>query len=110
MTMANATTNAPTNVFTYHRRNLFLAYGIALFFAFIANLLGGFAYFSNGESHDNTFSAIFCSTRDIHIANLNVHERSGALPLKPEVAKMQIIYGKGYDGAWGFRVERKSED
>ncbi|KAL9614155.1 MAG: hypothetical protein Q9167_001365 [Letrouitia subvulpina] len=99
-TMNEVTTHSPVNVYIYRPRNVLIAYGIAISFAFIANLLGAYAYFSNGESYENSWSAMVFSSRGVHRANLNDRERSSALPLLPRVARMRIRYTPG----GGFRI------
>ena len=109
--LTNVTTITPTNIYVYQPQNVFIAYGIAVIFALLANVLGLFAYFSNGVSHDNSFSSIVCTTRDIHLSKLNAHERLGALPLEKKVGRTKMKFdvgdmaeaGRG-GGRWGFGI------
>lgn len=75
------TTSEPINVYTYDPKNLFISYGIALFFALIANILGALAYVSNGVSHDNSFSSIVRATRNPDLIDFEQRRVPGALPL-----------------------------
>lgn len=106
---ANVTTSTPTNIYAYQPQNLFIAYGIAVLVALLANLIGLHAFFTNGVSYDISFSSIVCTTRDIHFSGLNAHERIGALPLDKKVGRTKMKFvvggmeemGKG-GGRWGF--------
>lgn len=77
------TTTRPHNVYAYNPKNLFLAYGIALFFSLVANILGTLAYISNGVSHNNSFSSIVRATRNPELLRLEDRsiKASGVLPL-----------------------------
>ena len=107
----NVTTTTTTNIYVYQPKKVFIAYGIAIFFALVANVLGIWAYLSNGVSHDNSFSSIVCTTRDIHLSKLNAHERLGALPLERKVGRTRMVFdvgnmaegGRG-GGRWGFGI------
>lgn len=109
--LTNVTTTSPANIYVYQPKRVFIAYGIAIFFALVANVLGIWAYFSNGVSHDNSFWSIVTTTRDIHLSKLNEHERLGALPRQRNVGKTKIVFevgdmaegGRG-GGRWGFGI------
>ena len=98
--MANVTNSKPVNVYRYRPNNVFITYGIALSFTFLANLVGAYAYYSNGESHENSYSAILCTTREIHLANLNLHERRWVLAN----LRLALMPASGTNGSWSFRV------
>ena len=105
--MTNVTTFTPRNIYAYHPRNVLIAYSLAFLFALLANFFGIFAYLSNGVSHDDSFSSIFCTTRDIHLSRLKAHERLGALPLDPKVGATKLKFDVGEQGGgrehrWGF--------
>ncbi len=110
LTPANVTTTQARNIYLYQPRNLLLTYGLAIFFAFLAICLGLFAYFSNGVSHDISFSTIFCTTRGIHFSSLNAHEKLGALPLDKRIARTMLRFYIPSEaareanscGLWGF--------
>ncbi|KAL8838551.1 MAG: hypothetical protein Q9170_002093 [Blastenia crenularia] len=89
----NVTSSYPVNIYSYHPRNVILTYVIVFTFAILANGLGLFAYRANGVSHDNSFSSIVCTTRDVHLSDLNIHERLGALPLDAKVARTRLRFG-----------------
>jgi hypothetical protein len=54
-------------VYDYRPYNLWLSYGIAIALSFVAVLLGLYALWLNGVSHDNSFSSIMASTRNIYL-------------------------------------------
>lgn len=95
-------TTVSVNLYGYHYTNLFLAYGIAIFFALLANALGGLAYHHNRVSHDTSFSSILSSTRDPGLADLFVHQVLGKLPLPGEIKRAMLRFGKMKEGGLGF--------
>lgn len=109
--LTNVTTTSPANIYVYQPKRVFIAYGVAIFFALVANVLGIWAYLSNGVSHDNSFWSIVTTTRDIHLSKLNAHERLGALPKERKVGRTKIVFdvgdmaegGRG-GGRWGFGI------
>lgn len=107
-TPTNVTSSHLVNIYSYHPRNVFITYAIVFTFAILANGLGLFAYRNNGVSHDNSFSSIVCTTRDVHLSDLNIHERLGALPLDEKVANTRLRFGgeggKG-EGKGGGRTQ-----
>jgi hypothetical protein len=96
-----AVTN-PVNIYAYHSKNLLLSYGLAILFAVFANILGAFAYWTNGHSHAKTFSAILASTRDTGLTRLFRSEAEGRLPLHDEVRNAKLMFGRGPNGGLGF--------
>lgn len=58
------------NAFAYNAKNLILAYGIAVFFATSGVFVGVHARLKNGEDHSNSFSSIFCTTRNTGLAGI----------------------------------------
>lgn len=109
--MTNVTTTTPENVYSYQPFNVFLAYALAISFALLANILGIFAYISNDASHENSFSAIFCTTYGIHISGLKAHEKLGELPLDSKVAGTKLRwYGRDKRGARGYGFHHVNRD
>lgn len=102
----NVTITTPANIYVYQPKNVFISYGIAIFFSLLANIAGLFAFFSNGVSYEISFSAIVCTTRDIHFSGLNAHERIGALPLDKKVGRTKMKFDVG-DVAEMERGERR---
>ncbi len=105
----NVTTTTPINIYIYEPRNVLIAYGIAVIFALLANILGIAAYLANGVSHDNNWSSMLCTTRDLHVSKLNAHERLGALPLEKRIGETKVrfdvgdmVEGERGSGRWGF--------
>jgi hypothetical protein len=82
------------NNYAYHSRNLWLSYGLAMWFAFIANLLGAYAFWKNGVSHSKSFSAILTATRDKSLTSLFDNEIIGRLPLSQKVRHAKLRFGE----------------
>lgn len=78
---------------------LFLSYGIALFFAFLAVLLGYLALIRNGVAGDRGFMQVLMTTRNPELDNL-IEEKNwdgrGNLPRSLNDAKLR--YGRSIDG------------
>lgn len=89
--LANVTTAEPINVYAYHPKNLFLAYGIALFLAIIAVILGLCAYLSNGVSHSNSFSSIVRATRNPDLLAFDQHQASTAVSLDGQARSQKVL-------------------
>jgi hypothetical protein len=79
-----------------------IAYAIAGVVALAANAMGLYAFCTSGVSHDLSFSSIACSTHAVHFSRLRAHERLGALPLEPRIARTRLVFHQGADGRWGF--------
>jgi hypothetical protein len=90
------------NTYAYHSRNLLLSYGLAIAFAVLANLLGAYAYWQNGHSHNKSFSAILASTRDPGLTKLFHAETMGRLPLHKNVQEAKLTFGITPGGWLGF--------
>jgi hypothetical protein len=90
------------NTYAYQSRNVLIAYGIAGAVALAANALGLYAFYTSGVSHDLSFSSIACSTHAAHFSHLRAHERLGALPPEPRIARTRLVFHQGADGRWGF--------
>lgn len=65
--------------------------------------MGVYSFYSNGCSHNKTFSAILAATRDEGLAGLFEKERMGRLPLSDDVRRTELRFGE-----LGFRVVGKS--
>lgn len=89
----NVTTTVPINMYAYHPKNLYLAYGFALVFALLANALGAFAYVSNGVSYDSLFSTILRTTRNPDLTLLIGGSGAGALPLGRKMSDALLRLG-----------------
>ena len=90
------------NTYSYQSRNVLIAYALAGSVAVVANVLGLYAFFKSGVSHDLSFSYIACSTHNVHFSVLRAHERLGALPLEPRIARTRLVFHQGDEGRWGF--------
>lgn len=88
---ANVTTAEPINVYIYHPKNLLLAYGVALFLALIALVLGACAYVSNGVSHSNSFSSIVRATRNPDLLDIDQRQASTAISLDRQAKGQKVL-------------------
>ena len=68
-------------VYEYRPYNLWLAYGIAIASSFFAVVLGLYALWRNGVSHDNSFSAIMAVTQNDFLNELTLGHSLGATPM-----------------------------
>ena len=102
MALTNVNVTNPVNIYAYHSKNLFVSYGLAIFFAVFVNLLGAYAYWTNGHSHAKTFSAILASTRDRGLTKLFRSEAEGRLPLHDEVRNAKLMFGRLPNEGLGF--------
>lgn len=100
------------NLWGYHKANLWTAYGVSIFVAIIANLLGAYAYMVNKVAHDISFSSIVSSTTHSSINTLfdpdrddsdTVHMR-GKLPLPKKIADREIKFIPLDEGGLGFQT------
>jgi len=99
----NTTITTSINTYACYSQNLLLLYGLAIFFALLANILGAFAYMRNGVSHDKSFSAILASTRDPGLMGLFHARVLGKLPLPKSVRTAKLKFGKMEEGGLGFK-------
>jgi hypothetical protein len=102
LTLTNVNVTNPVNIYAYHSTNLFISYGLAICFAVFVNLLGAYAYWTNGHSHAKTFSAILASTRDRGLTKLFRSEAEGRLPLHEDVRNAKLMFGRLSNGGLGF--------
>jgi hypothetical protein len=103
-------TTKSVNLYSYHASILWISYGLAILFALLANILGAFAYWSNGVSHDRLFSSILSSTRDQGLGELFSHDSLGKLPVPEKIQMMMLKFVKTENGGFGLKragVERK---
>lgn len=84
------------NVYVYSSKNLFLSYGLALGFAFLAVVAGCVSIHHNGASYSNKFSTIIRTTRGQEMEDLVASDdRDGADPLPKYLANARIRLGDG---------------
>lgn len=95
--MANTTQTTPVNRYSYDVRNLWLAYGLANFFALCAVVLGLIAFISNHASHNNAFSTLLSIGRDRSLDPLFPPCCHGRLPLPKETmdAPLRVLIQNG---------------
>jgi hypothetical protein len=100
----NITTKSIVNFYYYNLRDLWISYGLALGFAFLANILGVAAFWVNNASHDRSFSALLSSTRDAALAKIFNLERLGKLPLPDHVSKRLLRFEEMGEGGLGLKL------
>jgi hypothetical protein len=94
-TRANVTTTTFQNIYAYAPEKLWLAYGLALFFAFVTAMIGFSAMLNSRACYQNTFSTILRSTKNAYISeNLRPEELSGQDPLPNRLRNCFVIPGK----------------
>jgi hypothetical protein len=87
LTMADVTETLWQNHYTYHPKNLLIAYGYAILACLITVLAGAYAIYLNGESDDTYFSSIGNTIQDAQIATLfKLHGK----PLGRDILKRRI--------------------
>ena len=79
---------SPVNRYSYSARNLWLAYGLALFFSSIALGLGLWAFKENNASYNNAISTILPMFRNKALAGLFPECCGGTFP-QPTAEAMQ---------------------
>lgn len=102
LTTVNQT--ALINIYSYDSRPLLVAYGLQIFFALLAVLLGVWAYKENGHSHSRSFSAILASTRAANLADVFHDELMGRLPLHENAQTARLKFGP-----WGSELVGEEE-
>jgi hypothetical protein len=85
-------------VYDYRPYNLWLSYGIAIALSFVAILLGLYALWLNGVSHDNSFSSIMASTRNMYLDELTLGHSLGATPMSKEILRTRLRFGELGEG------------
>lgn len=95
------------NQWAYHKRNLLLAYSVAIIAALFANLLGAYAYFRNKVSHDLSFSSLASTTTDQTFVDRFRSEdpkTRGKLPLPESLKRVEIKFTPLDEGGLGFQT------
>lgn len=100
----NITTKSVVNFYYYNLHDLWISYGLALGFAFLANILGVAAFWVNNAAHDRSFSALLSSTRDAALAKIFNPERLGKLPLPDDVAKTPLRFEEMGEGGLELKL------
>jgi hypothetical protein len=76
---------------------------MAVLTTLIANILGIWAYISNGAAHDRTFSSILGATREAELGLLFCERTQGMLPVPTRTKRTFLKYRRLDDGGWSFR-------
>ncbi|ROV98014.1 hypothetical protein VMCG_07004 [Cytospora schulzeri] len=101
--MFNCTRSRVVNTYAYHKRDLWIAYGVATFFSLICVTVGAFAISDNGGVTRNTrFSSVVAATRGPaleKIAWMGPLQDRGDVP--NDVKKLKIGYGIMKDNSLG---------
>ena len=81
---------SPVNRYSYSARNLWLAYGLALFFSSIALGLGLWAFKENNASYDNATSIILSLSRNEALDRLFPACCRGRFPQSTETMQAKV--------------------
>jgi hypothetical protein len=102
---ATVTTTVPVNRYRYASRNLWIAYGMSIFFASLCVLLGLRALYKNGVSHNMAFSSVVATTRNHTLDRLFAGEGLGAEPMSSRTLGHKLRFGqlRADEGADGIR-------
>lgn len=107
-TFRNITTSDTVNVYEYHPFFLVLSYGIGLFFAAIAALIGIFSVYANGVSHSSSFSAIIATTRNSDLDSLTQGLSLGAEPLQTHIMEAKLRFSSLLGRETSYTTEQDS--
>jgi hypothetical protein len=81
------------NTYVYSAAKLWLAYGLAILFAFLATMVGLMSLYINGSSYSNTFSTVMRITRDAQLSvEISKEDGTGANPLPAYIANATISF------------------
>jgi hypothetical protein len=81
------------NVYVYSPLKLWLAYGLALFFATGAVFTGFALMYKNQASYSNNFSTVLRTTRNAQIsADFSKRDYSGVDPLSSRIANSVVVF------------------
>jgi hypothetical protein len=80
-------------VYAYNARNLWAAYGPAIFVTLLSVAVGFQALFSNGVSHGTSFSAILATTRNRTLDEMMVGCSLGAHPMRKDILHTRLRFG-----------------
>jgi hypothetical protein len=100
---------SPVNRYSYSARNLWLAYGLALFFSSIALGLGLWAFKENNASYDNTTSIILSLSRNEALDRLFPACCRGTFP-QPTATMQAKVRIETCDGGTLMLVPESSEE
>ena len=89
----NIVTSNTYNIYQYHPLYLLISYGVALFLASIAAIVGFYSLHSNGISHSASFSAIVATTRNPELDSLTKASSLGADPPNTDIKKTKLKFG-----------------
>jgi hypothetical protein len=92
------------NRYAFNAGNLWIAYGLAILFSLVANVLGMIAFYLNDASHDMSLSTILSITRDRLLDDLFPQCAHGRLPLPKETMKTLLrIVRMSDDMGWSLQ-------
>lgn len=94
--------NKYVNLYSYNSTYLLLPYSLAIFFVFIANILGILACRYSSVSQDMAFSSLLSSTRDPSLAKLFHAQVLAELPLPKDISRLKLVLGSMKEGWLGF--------
>jgi hypothetical protein len=86
-------TTSASNVYSYKRRNLVLAYSIAFAIATLCIIVGFRAVLVNGVVHNSSFSTTLSTTRNPAFDVLTLGASLGAVPIEKQLLDIKIRFG-----------------
>lgn len=108
--MYNCTRFRTENVYSYHKRDLWIVYGVAVLFTLLCTAVGTFAIYKNGGVTRNThFSSVVAATRGPaleKIAWMGPLQDRGDVPA--EVKKLKLGYGVMSDARLVYANEEEA--
>ncbi|KAM3069612.1 hypothetical protein ACMFMF_008826 [Clarireedia jacksonii] len=92
------------NQYTYDPKNLLIAYGCSIIACLATVLVGAYALYSNGESHDNNFSTVSNAVQNPNIASLFILNSSNPKLIKRRITSAKIQLIREYEGVERFHL------
>lgn len=104
--LTEVTITSPQNLYRYQPRNLWLSYGIALFFATFGVLLGIVALLKNGAAFANDFSTVVRVTRNPELLTvIQPQDTTGTVPVGKHLQEVKLgmsHFDIGGQRLWGM--------
>ena len=91
--MVDVTHRNAIRIWRYEPRNLWIAYGLAIFAAGLGALIGLRALYINGVSHDMSFFTTMATTRNRTLDELTIGTSLGGHDIKKDLARTRLMFG-----------------
>lgn len=105
----NTTRIQQVNRYSYSSRNLWLAYGLANFFACLSVILGLFAFKHNDASHNNSLSNIMSICQNPNLGNIFPRCCRGVFPLPKETMRAKLMVMPDEFGSHCLKLEDEEQ-